>query len=59
MTWHRRDSQRLIVASARGQRVTWRNSMLLSLPLTEDDRQAFVDAFDDVLGARAHLLAIE
>ena len=44
---------------ARGQRMTWRNSMLLSLPLTATDRQGFVDAFDDVLGARAHLLAIE
>ena len=44
---------------ARGQRMTWRNSMLLSLPLTEDDRQGFVDAFDAVLGERAHLLAIE
>lgn len=45
--------------TARGQRVTWRNSMLLSLPLTQEDRDAFVDAFDDVLSARAHLLAIE
>jgi glutamate-1-semialdehyde 2,1-aminomutase len=44
---------------ARGQRMTWRNSMLLSLPLSDADRQGFVDAFDDVLGARAHLLAIE
>jgi glutamate-1-semialdehyde 2,1-aminomutase len=43
----------------RGQRMTWRNSMLLSLPLTDADRQAFIDAFDDVLGARTHLLAIE
>ena len=44
---------------SRGQRMTWRNSMLLSLPLTQGDRDAFVAAFDDVLGARAHLLAIE
>ena len=44
---------------ARGQRMTWRNSMLLSLPLTDADRQNFVEAFDEVLGERAHLLAIE
>jgi len=43
----------------RGQRMTWRNSMLLSLPLTAEDRQGFVDAFDAVLSERAHLLAIE
>ncbi|MBN35171.1 MAG: aspartate aminotransferase family protein [Rhodospirillaceae bacterium] len=44
---------------ARGQRMTWRNSMLLCLPMTDEDLDSYVDAFDDVLGARSHLLAAE
>jgi glutamate-1-semialdehyde 2,1-aminomutase len=44
---------------ARGHRMTWRNSMLLCLPITDDDLASFAGAFDEVLGARAHLLAAE
>ena len=44
---------------ARGQRMTWRNSMLLCLPMTDADLDAYVSAFDDVLSARSHLLAAE
>ena len=43
---------------ARGQRMTWRNSLLLCLPMTDGDLDGFAHAFDDTLGARAHLLAI-
>lgn len=44
---------------ARGQRPTWRNSLLLCLPMTDADLDAFAEAFDDVLAARGHLLAAE
>ncbi|MBT6202899.1 MAG: aminotransferase class III-fold pyridoxal phosphate-dependent enzyme [Alphaproteobacteria bacterium] len=44
---------------ARGQRMTWRNSMLLCLPMTDEDIDGYVDAFDDVLATRSHLLAAE
>lgn len=44
---------------ARGQRPTWRNSLLLCLPMTDADLDAFAEAFDDTLAARGHLLAAE
>jgi len=44
---------------ARGQRMTWRNSMLLCLPMTDEDLDGYVDAFDDVLTTRSHLLVAE
>ena len=44
---------------ARGQRMTWRNSMLLCLPMTDEDLDAYADAFDDMLATRSHLLAAE
>ncbi|MBC6440296.1 MAG: aminotransferase class III-fold pyridoxal phosphate-dependent enzyme [Rhodospirillales bacterium] len=44
---------------ARGQRMTWRNSMLLCLPMTDEDLDGYVAAFDDVLSSRSHLLAAE
>ena len=43
---------------AEGQRMTWRNSLLLGLPVTDDDLDGFVEAFDKVLARRGHLLAI-
>ncbi len=43
----------------RGQRMTWRNSMLLCLPMTDDDLDGFVQAFDDVLSADGPLFAME
>ena len=44
---------------ARGQRMTWRNSLLLCLPMTDADLDGFAAAFDDVLARRGHLLAAE
>ena len=44
---------------ARGHRMTWRNSMLLCLPMTDGDLDAFAESFDAVLGERAHLLAAD
>lgn len=44
---------------ARGQRITNRNTMLLCLPMTDDDLAAFEADFDAVLGERAHLLAAD
>ena len=44
---------------ARGQRMTWRNSMLLCLPMTDDDLASFCASFDEVLSEQGHLLAIE
>ena len=44
---------------ARGHRMTWRNSMLLCLPMTDENLDAYVADFDDVMGTRSHLLAAE
>ena len=44
---------------ARGQRATWRNSMLLCLPMTDGDLDACAAAFDETLTERGHLLAAE
>lgn len=44
---------------ARGHRMTWRNSMLLCLPMTDESLDAYVADFDDILGLRGHLLAAE
>jgi len=39
--------------------MTWRNSMLLCLPMTDESLDAYVADFDDILGLRGHLLAAE
>ncbi len=44
---------------ARGHRMTWRNSMLLCLPMMDENLDAYVADFDDILGLRSHLLATE
>ena len=44
---------------ARDQRMTWRNSMLLCLPMTDDDLDSYCRAFEDVLSEHGHLLAME
>ena len=44
---------------ARGQRMTWRNSLLLCLPMTDSDLEAFCGAFGDVLGEHSHLFAMD
>ena len=44
---------------ARGQRMTWRNSLLLCLPMTDGDLEAFCEAFGDVLGEHSHLFAMD
>ncbi len=44
---------------ARGQRMTWRNSLLLCLPMTDADLEDFSSAFADVLGEHSHLFAME
>ena len=44
---------------ARGQRMTWRNSLLLCLPMTDSDLEVFCESFDDVLGEHGHLFAMD